>query len=87
MTKPQELMAVSGLAAHNGASPPDDGRLQVLKHLGRGSSANVMQCSFSSMAGKQMVAKKQIRTELLGDPQEVKTFLAEVKLLRTLNHK
>ncbi len=62
-------------------------QLEIVKHLGRGSSATVVQCSFSSLAGKQMVAKKQIRTELLGDPQEVKIFLAEVKLLRTLNHK
>jgi hypothetical protein len=65
-----------------------DGRLKTLQQLGRGSSATVTQCRWNSPnGGQQMVAMKKIRTELLQNPQEVKSFVSEVRLLRRLEHR
>ena len=70
-------------------------QLDHFKPLGSGSFADVSRCSFRPLldggdqlaAASRVVACKQIRTELLGDPQEVANFVQEVKLLRKLNHK
>jgi hypothetical protein len=69
-------------------------QLKTLRHLGQGSFAEVGLCSFQpSKSGAlepaipEVVAVKQIRTELLGDSAEVATFVEEVKLLRKLKHK
>ncbi|GAB4820768.1 hypothetical protein N2152v2_007814 [Parachlorella kessleri] len=69
-------------------------QLEHIKPLGSGSFADVSKCSFRPLLeggqladAPKVVACKQIRTELLGDPQEVANFVQEVKLLRKLNHK
>jgi hypothetical protein len=69
-------------------------QLDTLKHLGQGSFAEVSACRFRpskddpwQLAVPRVVARKQSRTELLGDPAEVATFVDEVKLLRKLKHK
>lgn len=47
-----------------------------------------MLASFKSSNGAaRQVAVKEIKTELLNDPVEVRQFVEEVKLLRKLKHK
>ena len=66
-----------------------DCRLKTLQHLGRGSSAVVTQCSLSSpkTGSPRTVAMKRINRELLEQPQEVRAFLGEVRLLKQLDHR
>lgn len=68
----------------------DSHQLKLVRQLGAGAFATVALYEYTPAGGSgatRLVAVKQMRTELLDDPAEVKTFVKEVELLRKLRHK
>ncbi len=62
-------------------------RIDYLKKLGEGSSAEVFLATMSTEHGFQReVAVKRLHAELLDDKTQVESFISEAKLLSQLNH-
>lgn len=86
---PASPFGVVGAAAVHPApcSSEQNGSLETLRYLGRGSMAQV---ALSRRAGKfvgpALVATKRLHTELLANEEDVKAFVAEVHLMKALRH-
>jgi len=63
------------------------GRYKVKSYLGRGGMAEAFKCQLSGLGGfDKVVVVKRILPELANDPEFIKMFFDEARLVAKLNH-